>query len=298
MIVTWEDVLRQQKTVRNCALVAGVLAFIGLVAGFATITTRSGWFFLLLLVPSGLMFLMFYFARKTYREMYKSVVVNKAAEGMFDSYSYKYDSGFESNEIRDAGLMTMGNRYNSEDMVEGFYKGVSFRRADLYIAQHVQTGKSSYTIVYLRGEWLMFTYNKNFVSDVQVTTRNFNYANKKKSRLFNRADERRHTFETESKEFNREFTCTCQEESEAFYLLTPRVMQMLLLLKSEFDCPFMVGFVKNRLHFAINSGKNTMEPPVLSEPNLTAEVEKARRELKIICNIVDTLDLDRRLFVQ
>ena len=126
MIVTWEDVLRQQKTVRNCALVAGVLAFIGLVAGFATITTRSGWFFLLLLVPSGLMFLMFYFARKTYREMYKSVVVNKAAEGMFDSYSYKYDSGFESNEIRDAGLMTMGNRYNSEDMVEGFYKGVSF----------------------------------------------------------------------------------------------------------------------------------------------------------------------------
>ena len=35
MIVTWEDVLRQQKTVRNCALVAGVLAFIGLVINFA-----------------------------------------------------------------------------------------------------------------------------------------------------------------------------------------------------------------------------------------------------------------------
>ena len=296
MYTTWEEVERKQNSIRLFAIISIVLTVVGVIYGFVSLSSEGPFFMVIAMIPAGIIWFVFYRKLKTYKEMYKSVVVNRAAEGMFDRYVYSPEVGFDREEIRATGLMSMGNRYNSEDMIEGSYKGVTFRRADMYIAQVQSTGKSTYTIVYMRGTWLTFTYNKKFVSDLQIRTKGFRYSNSKTSRIFTRANERRHEFETENMEFNRAFECTCQDDAEAFYLLTPRVMQMLLLLKDEFRCDFMVGFVQNRLHFAINSGKNNMEPPVFSGTSQGAEVETVRRELKIITNIVDSLAIDRDIF--
>ena len=293
----WEDVERKQNGVRIFAMLGIMITVLAVLYGIsASVRANSPWVMLIVLAGCGILWWVFSTRLKTYKAMYKNIVVNRAAQGMFDRYVYSPEVGFDREEIRATGIMSMGNRYGSEDMLEGSYKGVTFRRADIYIAQHHSNGKSSYTIGYLRGTWLTFTYNKEFVSDVQIRTKGFRYSDKKTSRLFTKATERRHSFETESVEFNRAFECTCQDDSEAFYLLTPRVMQMLLLLKDEFGCDFMVGFVRNRLHFAINSGKNNMEPPVFSSMSLEAEAETVRRELKIITNIVDSLAIDRDLF--
>lgn len=297
MYVAWEEVEKTQNSVRLFALINIILTVVAILYGFVSIGKLNNPFVMVLaLVPVGILWWIFTTKLKAYKAMYKSVVVDRAAQGMFDRYVYSPEAGFSQEEIRATGIMSMGNRYDSEDMLEGSYKGVTFRRADIYIAQHHSNGKSSYTVVYLRGTWLTFTYNKMFLSDLQIRTKGFRYSDKKTSRIFTRESERRHSFETESVEFNDAFECTCQNDSEAFYLLTPRVMQMLLLLKDEFGYDFMVGFVQNRLHFAINSGKNNMEPPVFSGTSLGAEVETVRRELKIITNIVDSLAIDRDIF--
>ena len=231
-----------------------------------------------------------------YRKDYKALVVNRAAYGMFDEYDYYAGMGFDYREIQETGIMAMGNRYKSEDLVQGRYKGVPFRRADMYIAQHTSTGKSSHTTVYLRGTWMVFSYNKSFVSDLQVMSKAFMFSNKKTSRLFTRSGERRHKLETEDVEFNNMFNVTCQDDSEAFYLLTPRVMQMLKLLQADFMHPFMVGFINNALHIAVNSGKDTMEPTIFKALKPDVEVEKTRRELRAICNVIDALAIDRDIF--
>ncbi|MBO7631926.1 MAG: DUF3137 domain-containing protein, partial [Lachnospiraceae bacterium] len=226
----------------------------------------------------------------------KSIVVAKAAENLFDRYEYFPKNGFSYEEIRASGIMAMGNRYKSEDTIEGSYKNVSFRRADMYIAQHTSNGKSSHTTVYLRGTWMTFSYNKTFQSDLQILSKDFSFSNTHTSRLFTRAADRRHTFVTEDMAFNEAFTCTCQDESEAFYLLTPRIMQMLLLLRTEIGKPFMLGFVDNRLHFVISSHEDHMEPSVFGKCDLNVEVEKVRRELMVIRNVIDSLAMDRQLF--
>ena len=296
---TWEDVERLQNGVRLFAAINIVISVVGVIYSIvASASHNSPLSFFIALAVCVVLWWFYYIRLKSYKAMYKGIVVDRAAQGMFDRYVYSPEVGFDRDEIRATGIMSMGNRYSSEDMLEGSYKGVTFRRADMYIAQVNSTGKSTYTIVYLRGTWLTFTYNKEFAWDLQIRTKGFRYSNKKTSRLFNSADERRHSFETESEEFNKEFECTCQNDTEAFYLLTPRIMEMLLLLKSEFGCDFMVGFVRNRLHFAINSGKNNMEPPVFSGTSLEYETETVRRELKIITNIVDSLAIDRDLFKQ
>ena len=297
MFTTWEEVEVKQNSVRLFAIINTVLSIAVVIFGVYLLAARGEWA-LLLLGPITVGILWWIYSRrlKDYKAGYKSVVVNRAAEGMFDSYEYHPEKGYDKDEITATGLMSMGNIYRSEDTIEGSYKGVSFRRADAYIAQMYSTGKSCYIIEFLNGTWLTFTYNKRFSSDLQIRTSGFKFANTKTGRLFNSEDERRHTFETENMEFNKLFDCTCQNDSEAFYLLTPRLMQMLMLLKDEFNCEFMLGFVQNRLHFAINSGKNNMEPPVFSSTSLEYEVEKVRKELKIITNIVDTLAIDEKIF--
>ena len=300
MNVSWDELQKMQNGVRLLGLVSGIVTFVGILFTIAAFRTPPTGLLVLAGATMAAVIGWVTFARrqKEFRSAYKQLVINNAAAGMFDRYLYSPEAGISKDEIAATGIMSLGNRYSSEDMVEGVYKGVSFRRADMYIADHRSNGKSSYTVVYLRGSWLTFQYNKKFLADLQVCTKDFGYERAKTSRLFNSKEERRHKFETESIEFNRAFDCNCQQDAEAFYLLTPRVMQMLLLLKDEFDCPFMVGFVNNQLHFALNSGKNSMEPSVFGELNYTAEIEKNRRELKIITNIVDSLAIDRQIFTE
>ena len=300
MNVSWDELQKMQKGVRLLGIISGIVTFVGIL--FTIVAFRTPPTGLLVLAGATMAavigWVTFSRRQKEFRSAYKQLVINNAAAGMFDRYLYSPEAGISRDEIAATGIMSLGNRYSSEDMVEGVYKGVPFRRADMYIADHRSNGKSSYTVVYLRGSWLTFQYNKKFLADLQVCTKDFGYERAKTSRLFNSKEERRHKFETESIEFNRAFDCNCQQDAEAFYLLTPRVMQMLLLLKDEFDCPFMVGFVNNQLHFALNSGKNNMEPSVFGELNYTAEIEKNRRELKIITNIVDSLAIDRQIFTE
>lgn len=296
--MNWDEMKREKNGLMIFGGLAGVLTIFGFFMPFIVAAAggipNMAW--LLALIPAAILWLFFYKRYQQFRTSYKTLVVDRAAQGMFDKYSYYPKVGFDREEIRATGIMSMGNRYNSEDLVEGSYKGVTFRRADMYIAQHTSTGKSSHTTIYLRGSWLCFSYNKSFNSDLQIISKDFSFSNKRTSRLFTRKEDRRHTFETEDVEFNKMFTCTCQTDTEAFYLLTPRIIQMLKLLRTEFGCPFMLGFVDNKLHFAIKSGKNHMEPPVLGSLNPDKEVETTRRELKTICNIIDSLSIDRDIY--
>lgn len=283
------------------AVVAVLFMLIAMFSPFVILATRTTYMNPMLwmlggILCAGITFLFFYKMYKRYRTAYKDKVVNRAAETLFDSFSYYSDFGFTREEIAATGIMSMGNRFHSEDMVEGTYKGVPFRRADLYIAQHTSTGKSSHTTVYIRGTWIVFRYNKNFEADLQVASKDFAYERNNASRFFTRSTERWNTIQTEDIEFNNMFDARCQNEVEAFYLLTPRVMQMLKLLRSELGAPIMVGFVRNMLHVAISSGKNHMEPPVFGSINPELDVMKIRTELKAVCNIIDALSMDREIF--
>lgn len=294
---TWQDVQREQNGLRITGALAILSFIIGIFAMFYSVMHFHGSFIGMWLFVVAFIFMILFVRRVGhFRSMYKSIVVAKAAENLFDRYEYFPKNGFSYEEIRASGIMAMGNRYKSEDTIEGIYKNVPFRRADMYIAQHTSNGKSSHTTVYLRGTWMTFSYNKTFQSDLQILSKDFSFSNTHTSRLFTRAVDRRHTFVTEDMAFNEAFTCTCQDESEAFYLLTPRIMQMLLLLRTEIGKPFMLGFVDNRLHFVISSHEDHMEPSVFGKCDLNVEVEKVRRELMVIRNVIDSLAMDRQLF--
>ncbi|MBO4696528.1 MAG: DUF3137 domain-containing protein [Lachnospiraceae bacterium] len=233
--------------------------------------------------------------RKEYRAYYKDVFVKKMILQAIPDAVYEPNQGFERSMISGTGLMSMGNVYASEDYIRGTFNGVSFERADVVIEDESTDSEGhTTTTTYLRGRWMVFESNKTFQGDLQIVQKGFNFANKRKG-LFTRKADRRHVFKTEDELFNKEFQCLCQDEAEAFYLLTPGVMQGLMRLAQAMDGKIMVGFVDNRMHVAVNSKKDSLEPPWRTITD--ADINEVTREINAITSFVVSMNLDRKIFL-
>ena len=222
---------------------------------------------------------------------YKKIVVDEAAEGLFDEYSYQAAEGFPRSEIKETGLIKMKGKYASEDLVEGSCKNVTFRRADVALESRLTSS------FHFRGSWSVFAFNKDFSSDLQIVTKDFRVADTNANSADGIEFGTRHRIETENEKFNKAFTCYCQNDSEAFYLLTPRLMEALLEADLLLGYPLMVGFVGNKLHFVIHSDRNYLEPPTDGGSlHLREEIEKVRCELKAVRFVIDALSIDQEIF--
>jgi len=191
----------------------------------------------------------------------------------------------------------MGNRYHSEDMISGTYKDIPFKRSDVLIQDHRSNGKSSYTVTYFRGRWITLKYNKRFHTDLQLIQSGFGYT-RKKSSFFTRKEDRRHKVEFENEAFNRMFNCYCQSDQEAFYLITPSIMEGIMKYVSISDGKIMLGFKDDVCHIAIENGKDSMEPSVFSSVTYEGDVLPLKTEINAICDFVNLLNLDRDIFMQ
>ena len=246
---------------------------------------------------AGIVLLVFVRSKREgdYKEYFKDTFVRSLLQNMIPGSDYEPKNGFPKEFIRGTGLMLMGSIYNSEDYIKGTYNGVAFERADVVIEdESTDSDGNTTTTTYLRGRWMVFESNKDFSADLQIVQKGFGYANRRKS-IFVKKVDRRHEFQTEDEEFNKQFQCLCQNESEAFYLLTPGVMQGLMKLAAEADGKIMVGFVDNRLHVVVNSRKDSLEPPIFRAFS-EKDFEEVKREFYAITSFVETVNLDRKIF--
>lgn len=234
-------------------------------------------------------------ARKEYATVYKRTIVTKVMSEKIDKLSYEPRMGFPKEFISGTGFMVMGNRYKTEDLITGSYKDVNFRRADVVIEDHRSNGKNSYTVTYFKGRWMVFNFNKNFSKELQIIQRGFGYTNKKKS-IFTAAANRRHKVEFENEQFNNMYECLCQDEQEAFYLITPHIQEALMNFNRVIDGKLMLGFRGNVVNVAIENGKDMLEPSLFKTVSYENDVLPILQERNVIQNFVDIINIDRNIF--
>lgn len=232
---------------------------------------------------------------KDYVSYFKNEFISFVIKGVVPNAEYLPKKGFTREFVSEAGLIMLGNIFHSEDYVRGSFNDVAFERSDMLIQEHHNSGKTSYTITYLKGRWMVFESNKSFEADLQIIQKGYSYAKKKKG-LFTKREERRHELKTEDEWFNKEFTCLCQNDAEAFYLLTPERMQAIRKLKAEADGKLVIGFVNNRIHVIMNSGKDAFEPAFFTKNNYERIATKARQEIEMVTTFVQSLNLDHKIY--
>ena len=233
---------------------------------------------------------------KDYRQKYKQTLVNRVASEYFDEYTYDPVKGFARDYLRKLNIMMFGSDYKSEDQLKAVYDGVRFTRADVYIADTTTDAEgNSSTIVYFRGQWIEFEPNKDFNSDLQIIQKGFSYTNKQKGLFVKKAD-KRHVIETEDTEFNKRFQCLCQDDSEAFYLLTPSLMQSLMQLTEVLPYKIMIGYIDKSIHVLVDTHRDSMEPSGPKGGSFDRQIADIRQDMDVIVSVINGLKINTDLY--
>lgn len=234
-------------------------------------------------------------AQEKYKEYFKKLFVEEPFCRAFGQVTYKYDQGIEKERLDETDMICLGNRYYTNDYVQGYYKNVRFERADIKIQQHTSTGKHSYTVTYFNGRYLIFEFNKEFHCDLQIIGRGFDNSQKNNS-IFTGKEDRRHKIELEDIYFNEMFQVLGQDDHEAFYIITPHFMEVLKGLYESMDGELMLCFINNQLHVAINTQRDAMESSIFFKVEPDAVGSDVQNEVNAIINIIDSLCLDRDIY--
>lgn len=288
---TFDTLEQMRKRARN-----GTIAVIVMVAG-GFVAFMLGFISGFLLIAGGIITFIVVENRitKPYKRAYKEQLVKGILSEKIDDLRFYPHSGIDKETVKSTDMMSLGNIYQVNDLIEGSYNGVRFSQSDILIQQRTSNEKNTTTTTYLKGRWLIFDFNKKFYCDLQVRDRHFAYA-KKSGGWFSDRD-KTEKLETESVEFNRTFKVYAENDSEAFYILTPHFMEALMKAKVQADGEVLFCFVDSKLHVAVNNKADSFEPPVWSPIDRETVRRSVTKDMSLITDLVDTLKLDERLFV-
>lgn len=236
--------------------------------------------------------------KREYILKFKKHFVQSALKNVFTNLTYHPEQGMPRDVIASTKMMYMGDRYSSNDYISGKYKDIGFRQADVHIEEERESTDSdgnttTYWVTIFRGRWMIFDFNKTFKADLQVCQKFF--GNNKISNWGN--DKKFEKVKLESVDFNKRFNVYAQSDHEAFYLLTPPIMEKIIKLDDMNQGKLLLCFIDNKLHIGLYDGKDSFEhAPIFKQINEEQVRSNISNDIKQITMFIDELDLDNDLF--
>ena len=236
---------------------------------------------------------------KEYSIAYKNYFVKTSLEKVFENLKYQPDNGIPCSTINSTNMIYTGTRYSSNDLITGNYKTIGFTQSDIHIQdERTRTDSNgntkTYYVTIFKGRWMIFDFNKSFKSDVQVTQKGFE--NSKITSYFSKKNKFQKV-EMESQEFNEKFNVYAKQPLEAFYILTPRIMEKILTLDKKNEGKLLLCFVDKKLHVGIYDNNDSFEHKnVFKDINKQEIKNNISKDIQKITMFIDELELNNDLF--
>lgn len=248
---------------------------------------------LLLVILAIVFFLLASKHKSVFSLEFKNAYVSKSLEQIFDDLVYEPESGINESVIQETGMFDTGDRFTSNDYIKANYKGVLIEQSDVHVEEEETTTDSdghveTHWVTLFKGRYIIFDFNKTFKANVQVYQKWF------PNQM--RTGAKYQKVELEDTSFNKEFKVYAVSEHDAFYILTPQMMQRLQNLASNIKGKMMLGFVGDKLHVAINNNKDSFEHGVFKRINEEEILKSNSGDIKLVTDFVDELGLDNNLF--
>ena len=273
-----------QKKAKNAYLLA---IFLSAALFFAIISVL---FFLLLTSPSGIVYLkespaemlvgllalpallcvglygLIYclFVRRTYETFNRAfkqtyVLQTIYTLGGFDKLNYSPAGGFSYNEIRDSFVVNSGEYkyFKSEDQLSGTLFSIPFSYCDVVTQYLKRSGKKSEIRTIFQGQIIRFSLpedSKWSFGHLQIFEKEFLSSFKGRTAPCQ--------IQTEQEAFNKRFEVFAADEHNAFYLLTPRMMEQITRFADFAHCQIDLTFVGASLYVAVDRPHNMFNASV------------------------------------
>lgn len=235
--------------------------------------------------------------RREFLLAYKEKYVKESLTKIFTDLVYQPENGINYQTIANTQMMNMGDTYESNDYVSGKYKNINVEQADVHIQEEHESTDSdgnttTYYVTIFKGRWMIFDFNKTFKANIQVCQKGF--GNNRVNTIFGKSKYQKVSME--SANFNDKFKTYAQSDHEAFYILTPSLMEKIERVTNSIKGKLLFCFVDNKLHVGIYNNVDSFEHSIFKKINEEEVLNSVSNDIKMITSFVDELNLDNDLF--
>ena len=290
------ETMQQMETLRKSIYSRGVfiviilvsmmvLLFVMIPAGRGVYRSRGYAFLIpvLTIVPIIIMANGMTKKKKQLKQLYKETFVNQLLRQHFGDVMYDWSGGFSETQVRHSGMCRLGNRYHTEDYISASWNGVHFEQADVKIQYHTSSGKSSHTTTYFEGRMFVFDYTRKMTLPLQIHSKSFRYAGAPEYGM------PLQKVEMEDVNFNKRFVVKSTSPHDAFYVLTPQMMQRVMQMEQHYGRITMV-IVNGKLYVGIDNRLDAFDPQYTRPIEYTKERERMLEDVKVIEELIQILN--------
>lgn len=296
--VTFENLENLRKKLRDLYLLSFCISAIIIILLFFFFGSDGFTSVISIIIMIFIPILITHKSAREYKLEFKNFFVKSALTKLFTNLTYEPENGIDRSIIANTQMMNMGDRYTSNDYISGKYKNIGFTQADVHIEEKRETrdsdgNRNTYWVTLFKGRWMIFDFNKTFKANVQVCQKFF--GNNKVGGLF--STQKYQKVKMESAIFNKAFKVYAQNEHDAFYILTPSLMEKIQKLDQKNKGKLLLCFIDNKLHVGIYDNKDSFEHgSVWVKINQEKTTQSIASDIEKITMFVDDLNLENDLF--
>jgi hypothetical protein len=233
------------------------------------------------------------------KRWFKSMVVQRVVEALGTGLTYSRESSFDRASFTAMDLFSeRTDVFRSEDEVRGTDNQVAFALHEAWAAKREKRGKHTHTIVFFRGTIVVLEFNKHFHGHTTVVPE---AAHGLLGGLFGEFDSRkgRERVSMQDAAFEQAFSVYSSDAQQAHYLLTPKMLQLILETKSTMANGVRLAFRDNMLYVAVPSTQNRFEVSLFTTKVTPQQViGDLGSALQLVQRLIAGLDLETRIWTR
>ena len=235
---------------------------------------------------------------------YKKLVIPAMLKEIDPGLAYNPDGYIPKEEFRRSKIFSQSaDSYHGEDLVCGSYKGIPVRFSELKVQEKHSDGKNTSYHTFFDGVFMIADFNKDFKYSHWVLP---DSAEAAFGQVFGNFLQklslpgRGHMTRMEDPSFEKKFVVYTEDDVEARYILTPKLMHTMLKLSERFRkgiSKIGFAFMNSNVYIAIpiEGGRDLFEMPSCGDMG-EETARKTMEELKEILSVFDVMELDLRLW--
>jgi hypothetical protein len=252
-------------------------------------------------IPLGLVAI---YAANEHRKLskeFKHIVVRRVVNALGHGLTYSPESKFTKQDFLDMDLFEKRTeRWQAEDEICGRKNAVSYSVLEAKATRTEGSGKNRRTVVIFRGIIARLDFNKNFQGHTIVVP---DAESKILGGLFGESETRRRKelARLENVEFERLYSVYCTDQQECRYILTPKLMELIMQAQVTLGVPVRLSFHDNSVFMTVPQSTNRFElGSALFGGKVTVEgvVGDLAAVVQIAERLVDVLDLETRIWTR
>lgn len=223
-------------------------------------------------------------------DKYKDEVLKPIVEAQFPGIVYEDELHISKQVFNSSNLFTRPDRFNGEDLFSGKLEATSFTFSEIHAEEKHESrnkkgGKTTWYSTIFKGLFLIADFNKEIQNETYVYSSGGKWFSRfKRVRL-------------EDPVFEDRFNVYSDDQIEARYILTPKMMQRIVDLEDRFGANLFVSFRGHNVYIAISQRHNMFETSFRDEVSFN-QVALFLEEVHSILDIINDLDLNLRIWTK